>query len=171
MLVSFSASLPFLYDIKLFNVFLRWTLDSRGNCFVHMYMYVAYWYWNNLFHVSFNSQSQCCYLKLVLPHQSYLVFHHPLHFQLLAHLRSRFLVLPVLSNKFVSFPISFLRSFNSKISNAFLQLNEVLISNPFDRPRAVFMLEVSGVYGTFTFHKSSFSLILLHLLLASVLLK
>lgn len=38
-----------------------------------------------------------------------------------------------------------------------LQLNEVLMPNPFNRPRAVFMLEVKGVEGRITWLESSCS--------------
>lgn len=90
-----------------------------------------------------SSLIQCRYRKFVLPFQSCLVLHLLLHLQQMVHLRLL---------KFYAL-LSCLSSVVEAVTNSFifyffiLQLNEVLMPNPFNRPRAVLMLEVRGVAG------------------------
>lgn len=128
------------------NVWILWCF-GRYRLLSHEFSYsqqgTIYWCLHMIFSpyvpiITLHSPIQCCPQKLELQYQSYLVFHHPWHFQLLVHLRLL---------KFLLSELGFSTVFMLGLVHNFvclLQLNEVLMPNPFDRPRAVFILEVQG---------------------------
>lgn len=93
---------------------------------------------------------QCCFRKLALLCQSCLVLHRLLHFQLMVHRRSSkfYAAFYLYVFKLLLFVSCLVDVFLKNFFFSFSQLNEVLVPNPFDRPRAVFMVEVRGVGGT-----------------------